>query len=261
VHGITSYPTTKRFGSCEFVERAGKPADSEFGKPNTFVPSETIWVRHDEIAEWELGVEFTVRAEVSGLAVRAPFDRSFGADWHQPVKPRLIPPGGLTVRTMRAIRWAEVEQAARHWLRIARAFDVSDASAEYQVLDKHGEVIISAPLYPGGGVDGDRFNRAVASLHAARIPPDRPRPGPKGRSDREMAVIASQYVHVASDPATSRSPIRALAERLGYSASTVRGIVAGCRSRGLLTSTTQGRACGGLTDYATAILDNETEQQ
>ena len=79
-----------------------------------------------------------------------------------------------------------------------------------------------------------------------------PRPGKRGRPDVFYAGIAKEYVDLLGE---STAPTRDLAQRLGYSSSSVaRDLLHQARARGLLTGTSKGLAGGQLTDKAKDLL-------
>jgi transposase-like protein len=81
-----------------------------------------------------------------------------------------------------------------------------------------------------------------------------PRPGRRGRPDVFYAELAKQYVDLLAEGST---PTKDLAERLGYSASSIRDLIHQARRRGLLTRASKGLAGGELTENARRLLSIE----
>lgn len=246
-----------RFGACQLVDwTAGRrseirqyPADLE-----------TLWIVHDELPDWLLGVQFTADAQTAGFTVVAPVDENPSA-WPAPDTdgvlltpsgrqrhlPRRIPRGGLTASTYRRIRWGEVEHAARQWLPKLRSREVTRASAAWGDEER--------PSLGGTDERSQRFTQAVDTYAAATDEPEPPRPGPIPRPDSELVIKARDYVQALADSDAAKAPVKHLAGRWICNVSTARGLIATCRQRGLLTDPpTPGKAGGSLTAYAEALL-------
>jgi hypothetical protein len=86
----------------------------------------------------------------------------------------------------------------------------------------------------------------------------RPRPGAAGRDDRPFAELAREYLDAC---ATSRSPIRDLAERHSTNEHTIRDRLVQARKRGLLESAGRGRPGGRLTEKGREALAPEEGQR
>jgi hypothetical protein len=76
------------------------------------------------------------------------------------------------------------------------------------------------------------------------------RPGRRGRDDYEYAQVARHYVALLG----TATPLKHLADQLGFSASQVRNILYEARRRDLLTDAPKGKAGGTLTPYAYELL-------
>lgn len=131
-----------------------------------------------------------------------------------------FPPGAMTARAMRSIRWGELEDLGRAYL--------TDKATTYQPAT--GVPLIDSNL------------RAFASLD---------RPGRAGRADLEYAVLADRYVQMCR---SSRAPIRDLAESEHLSVAQVRNLIHEARKRGLLTEGRKGRAGGSLTHKGRELI-------
>lgn len=83
------------------------------------------------------------------------------------------------------------------------------------------------------------------------------RPGRKGRPDVFYAELAKQYVEVST---VSSTPTKDLAERLGYSPSSVRDFLHQARRRDLLSPAVKGMAGGELTNKAMWLLAAKGEE-
>lgn len=90
------------------------------------------------------------------------------------------------------------------------------------------------------------FNEAFDATDATA------RPGRRGRDDRFYAVLVRDYSGLV---ATSPTPVKELANKLGYSASQIRNLLYTARQRGLLTASEPGKAGGDETDKCREILD------
>lgn len=76
--------------------------------------------------------------------------------------------------------------------------------------------------------------------------------GPKGRSARELAELARDYIELCK---SSRKPVEELAGLRGLSVPAVRGALHKARYKhGVLEPQTAGRAGGRLTDYGERVL-------
>jgi hypothetical protein len=98
----------------------------------------------------------------------------------------------------------------------------------------------------------------LAGIHPASDEPwlTSPRPGRRGREDRDYALWAKRYVEANEE---SSHPIKKMtADHPGHSAEMLRAILNKARKRGLLTESPKGRAGGWLTKKAEALL-GETE--
>ena len=78
--------------------------------------------------------------------------------------------------------------------------------------------------------------------------------GPVGAKDVALARIAAAYVAALRDGGPTQRARKRAAEKLGVTSKDLGGPLHQARSRGLLTSTEQGKAGGSLTPKAEAIL-------
>jgi hypothetical protein len=83
------------------------------------------------------------------------------------------------------------------------------------------------------------------------------RPGRKGRPDVFYAELAKKYVELLEGTST---PTKDLAERLGYSPSSVRDFLHQARRRELLSPAVKGMAGGELTNKAMWLLAAKGEE-
>jgi hypothetical protein len=140
------------------------------------------------------------------------------------------PPGGLTTRALRQLPLAKLERVTR-----------TAAQQFLTALEGGGPGFQASP----------KLKRALRKR--AKEFDARPRPGRRGRDDREYAAIAAMYV----DALAKGQGSEALAERLQFSVSRVRNLVYEARRRGLLTETKKGKAGGGLTKHARGLLEED----
>lgn len=243
--------------SIRFLRRIGGER-SGIVEPGRGVQPETIWLEHPAFIGWEMGVEFSDDAQVTGMTVRAGVDvveaGQAERDLNEIPMVRSVP-RPMTARFMRDIPWGEIEQAARVHLRHARAMTVADVGGEWTGTGPSGARTGSGPVVPGGGERGPATQRARENLTALdRV--ERNRPGPPTAPDSELVRFAAAYVAALADDATRKSPTAAVAKALGYNVSTVRGRIAECRERRLLTPTVQGKPGGDLTPYAVSLLND-----
>lgn len=130
-----------------------------------------------------------------------------------------VPPGGLTARQLRMVRFQTFKRALR------------------KVLARHGEALSS--------LAGD-----VPDI--PRSVPQAATRGRKGRPDTELAKIAAIYeqAHLSDNP-----PVAAVAKACRLSLTQARDVVRRARTRGLLTAAhKQGSGGGLLTPQARALL-------
>lgn len=90
----------------------------------------------------------------------------------------------------------------------------------------------------------------------AQVLRDTPRPGKRGRPDRFYAELAADY---CSQLGSSSTPVKDLADAVGYSESQIRNLLYEARRRDLLSSSPSGRAGGSLTTRARELLAAEKE--
>ena len=96
--------------------------------------------------------------------------------------------------------------------------------------------------------------RWLAGIHPASDEPwlTSPRPGRRGREDRDYALWAKRYVEANEK---SPHPIKKMTtDHPGHSAEMIRAILNKARKRGLLSESPKGRAGGSLTKKAEALL-------
>lgn len=173
---------------------------------------------------------------ITGARVTPIADKS--RSW--PPKPGTAPSGGLTARTLRAIRT--------------------------------GPELIYNKTQPGLDLEAVRRDFAERSKQAGSklrirsnrelIPPPMPlprRPGSSGRPEVFYVDIAARYVKAVDDG--SRRPVADVAKQLGYSHQYVRDLLNGARERGLLTRPPRGRAGGQLTDEARRLLEDASAER
>ncbi len=84
-----------------------------------------------------------------------------------------------------------------------------------------------------------------------------PRPGRRGREDRDYAIWAERYVAALEE---TSHPIKKLRKEHHLSDSAIRGILNRARGRDLLTGSPQGRAGGTLTKKAIQILNENGDR-
>ena len=83
-----------------------------------------------------------------------------------------------------------------------------------------------------------------------------PRPGRRGREDRDYAIWARRYVDALEE---TSHPIKKLRNEHHLSESAIRAILNRARERGLLTKSPQGRAGGILTTRGESVLNENPE--
>jgi hypothetical protein len=133
--------------------------------------------------------------------------------------PPAMPPGGLTARTLRSVRFSEVLEHARSTL---------------------AEIADSTGLAGDSGLSRE-------TLDAPR------RPGRRGRPDLFYAEYAAEYV--AAVRRGSRRPVPDIAATHNETPAYVRDVLHAARTRGLLTHPpAKGRPGGVLTEKALAVL-------
>lgn len=143
-----------------------------------------------------------------------------------------VPPGGLTARTLRAVRLGE---HPRHVGDVVR-----------WVTRQYGS---------------DAF-RSGGSLAALGLAPETERPRPRrefGRPDSFFAALADDYVRRVKRG--SAKPNAEIAAERGQDARTITGWLNEARARGLLTSPGYGRAGGELTKYGDRVLREASREK
>ena len=143
-----------------------------------------------------------------------------------------VPRGGLTARTLRAVRLGE---HLKHTHEVLAWFQ-----------RKHGKVLFEA-------------GHSLEAL--GLLPPDQDRPRRArnaGQPDRFYATLATTYVQLVSRGV--RHPIRTIARRRHIGSEKVRDWIREARVRGLLTMGTQGRAGGQLTPLARRVLKSPSSR-
>jgi hypothetical protein len=124
--------------------------------------------------------------------------------------------------------------------------------------DNLRRISITSLLASAASVLSSEIVAAEMDLIAAASRNPAPRGGRPGRTDREWAEIARRYVELAQrDP----RPIVTLAAEHNVSEATARGWVHETRSRGLLSTTSAGRAGGHLTDRGTRALASHSAKE
>jgi hypothetical protein len=80
------------------------------------------------------------------------------------------------------------------------------------------------------------------------------RPGPKGQSDTDLALLAYRYCRLVLSNNTR--PIKTLAEGEGVTSDAIRDRIQAARDRGLLTSPSKrGKAGGHMTSRAMELVE------
>ncbi|MBI4345708.1 MAG: hypothetical protein HY553_02565 [Elusimicrobia bacterium] len=136
-----------------------------------------------------------------------------------------IPPGGLTARTLRAVRLGEHPKHVREVIQ--------------WIAERYG----ADAFKPGG------------SLGALGLAPEIERSRPRreaGRSDSFFAELADDYLR--RHERGSAKPNAEIAAKRGKDVKTITGWLNEARARGLLTSPGHGKVGGTLTEYGARVL-------
>jgi hypothetical protein len=152
-----------------------------------------------------------------------------------------VPAGGLTSRKLREVKIYQylselLPEVMARWTRLMR-YGMAEPSTSDDDLPS------TLPGLPAAAHRGPRVRSRSA-----------------GVSDTELARIAAEYVSYCQDPATSRSPRKALAERMGLDPARVRDLIFAARERRLLAGGRQGRPGGTLTTTAIELLRASEEE-
>ncbi len=162
-----------------------------------------------------------------------------------------VPQGGLTTRILRRVRLGEhlagITATVRGW-----------ASGGTPREDRTTHI----PAAPNRSAQervtfgAEDLDRDVAEGLGFSEPPRERRPGRPGKSDREFAKLAVEYVEALDQPSTR--PTADVAKKRGYDPAHIRDGIHEARERGLLTRPpTKGRAGGELTAKARQLLQQE----
>lgn len=134
------------------------------------------------------------------------------------------PPGAPELVTQLPAKITELHRHLRRWVLNARSGDDT--------------------LVPAAWVDGYHLMR---------------RPGRRGRSDVEYALICRRYI--AAVRRNPRAPMKELVPRFYNSVGTVNAALKKAETRGLITGRRQGRAGGVLTEKAERMLAHIEEEE
>lgn len=173
-------------------------------------------------------------ASLFSLEVR-PFSEK-GAEW--PFDPRNRPAGAieLTAASIRRLPLGDVITAGR----AAIASKAARALETFQEVNQRLRVKVEP---------GEAIRRVAAEIQTAK------RPGRRGRTDHELAVVAARYVELlATGPGVPR-----LAAEMYLSEAHVRSLLTQARARGLMTKAPPGRPGGELTEKAVRLLEGSTD--
>lgn len=187
----------------------------------------TVWLLDDRHDGWVFSVLVSAAFVAVGFSMRPFVEDEFLAP--APGRRMVVPSdvAALSTRTLRSVRLAELQAAAVAHVR--QDWEKRESGRRPPKLEKRQRDLA---VWRKG-------------FEAKR------RPGRAGRGDRDYAVVAEVYVlALAGDTPV----IHAVAEQLEVSPSTARNLVHEARARGLLTTPERGRAGGGLTDKARALL-------
>lgn len=216
VHALGYYLPVPRESEQSRIELAGKRISSEPGHPAT------VTLLHADFPGWQFTLSFAHETSTPiGFEVmpQAPLlsqeelqEAWLGPNRHKRQAAYVGTPRPLTARMLRRVPVGELQEVARASLA---------SSATIHSRSEWGRAFLETP-----------------------------RPGRRGRSDRDYAEVAALYVMRGHD-------VPALAKELGYSPSQVRNMLYTARRRKLLTAAPRGRAGGSLTDKAKELLDGE----
>ena len=199
---------------------------------------------------WRIGIEIDFEGRTVGYGVSAPIRRVL---WGALPAPRHIPGNGPTATLMREIRWFEAERAARHFAEWNAREELRDSLRTYRIVDDDGNTILEERVQPESNPTArfESLKRIREHQHEQRA--GRPR---KLESEVDRARAARRYAELVRE---GGSPIKALAEELGYSTEEAKNLVYALRFvDGFLTKRPAGhrggRAYGELTEEAKAVL-------
>lgn len=173
-------------------------------------------------------------ASLFSLEVR-PFSDE-GAEW--PFDPRNRPAGDveLTADSIRHLPLGDVITAGRS----AIAAKAAQALETFQQVNERLRVKVEP---------GEAVRRVAAEIQTTK------RPGRRGRTDHDLAVVAARYLELlASGPGVPR-----LAGEMFLSEAHVRSLLTQARGRGLMTKAPPGRPGGALTEKAVRLLEGGTD--
>lgn len=166
----------------------------------------------------------------------------------------------VTVRMLRKVNIAKLEQAARVVARSVAQVERFDAVAEYRIVDADGLVIDRQPLNDGGGVGSARHLAAERRIEGLATDAEaiKPRGGhPRVLTDRFYAEQAERYVKALA----GGKPIETVAKATSYAPSQVRNHIARARELGYLSRTLPGRSGGELLPAAYEVLGQTNDDK
>jgi hypothetical protein len=208
-----------RCGPCVFVGK--EPINLPGHLHNCY----RIFVQHDNVPGWNLGITFDRDGNVFGFEVRAPFDLE---------APNFIalPMGGLTRRKLQAIPLGQVEMCARYFARWSALGEAEElAVMGTGVVD--GVEVGKFPLHPDAGPQSEAHLRALADAAAIKQHSETKKPGRAHISTHDVVIAAAMFAELVAHG--ERAPYVKIGKQIGLPTQKVATRVRIARQRGYLT--------------------------